>query len=428
MSQETRPAAGAGGYRRVFAVREFRAVFAAHALSLLGVVVSEIALTVLVYELTGSPLLSALAFALGMLPYLVGGVLFAGIADRHPPRRVLVGCDLLCAGCAALMALPATPVAALLALRCAIAAVAPVFNGTRMATLTDILGDGDVFVLGRSLLRMVSQSAVLVGFGLGGVLLTFVSPRGALVITVGTFLASALLLRRGTRRRPARSRPAHREGALVTYSLAGVRQVLGDRRLRALVLLLWAPPMFAVAPEALAAPYAEQIGVGSAGVGLLMCAMPIGTIAGELYAGAALSVRARARITLPLAATTLLPLLAYGAAPGLLWAVPVLALAGAGAAYTLGLDRWFVDAVPPDLRGRAMTVHTAGLMTLQGVGMALAGLAAEFFAVSTVVAVVAVLGSVVCAALALEVRATAPRPARPLTGERGPRSERASES
>ncbi|MCI3933129.1 MFS transporter [Streptomyces sp. AN091965] len=432
MSQQAPAPADAGGYRRVFAVREFRAVFAAHALSLLGVVVSEIALTVLVYDLTGSPLLSALAFALGMLPYLVGGALLAGVADRYPPRRVLVGCDLLCAGCAVLMALPATPVAGLLALRCAIAAVAPVFNGTRMATLTDILGDGEVFVLGRSLLRMVSQSAVLVGFGLGGVLLAFVPSRGALAITVGTFLASALLLRCGTRRRPARSGPAHGGTALVTYSLAGARHVLGDRRLRALVLLLWAPPMFAVAPEALAAPYAEQIGTGSAGVGLLMCAMPVGTIAGELYAGAALSARARARITLPLAATTLLPLLAYGAAPGLGLAVPVLVLAGAGAAYTLGLDRWFVDAVPPGLRGRAMTVHTAGLMTLQGVGMALAGLAAEFFAVSTVVAAFAALGTVCCAALAREVRVTAPRtpaaPARPLTGARAPKSERAAES
>lgn len=53
------PAASPGptrpGYRAVFAVREFRAVFAAHLLSLLGVVVSELALTVLVYDLTGSP-------------------------------------------------------------------------------------------------------------------------------------------------------------------------------------------------------------------------------------------------------------------------------------------------------------------------------------------------------------------------------------
>ncbi|MGA4839551.1 MFS transporter [Streptomyces sp. G45] len=395
--------AGAGGYRAAFAVREFRAVFAAHALSLLGVVVSEIALTVLVYDLTGSPLLSALAFALGMLPYLVGGTLFAGIADRYPPRRVLVLCDAVCAVCAALMALPATPVAALLALRCLIAAVSPVFNGTRMATLADVLGDGDLFVLGRSLLRMVSQSAVLVGFGLGGVLLTLVPPRGALVITVATFAASALLLRCGTRRRPARGGSGP---ALMRYSLSGARQVLGDRRVRGLLLLLWAPPMFVVAPEALAAPYAEQIGVGTAGVGLLMCAMPVGTIAGEVWAGSALSAAARSRIVLPLASTTLLPLVAYAFAPGLAWAVPVLVLAGAGAAYTLGLDRWFVDAVPPELRGRAMTVHTAGLMTLQGVGMALAGLAAEFLAVSTVVAGAGALGTACCALLAWEVRST----------------------
>ena len=50
-------------------------------------------------------------------------------------------------------------------------------------------------------------------------------------------------------------------------------------------------------------------------------------------------------------------------------------------AYTLGLDRWFMAAVPEELRGRAMTLLTAGLMTVQGVGMALAGVAAEFFPV-----------------------------------------------
>ncbi|MFJ6572997.1 MFS transporter [Streptomyces sp. NPDC091292] len=392
------------GYGRVFAVREFRYVFVAHLFSLLGVVVSEIALTVLVYGLTGSPLLSALTFALGMLPYLVGGTLFAGIADRFPARRVLVVCDLICAGCAALMALPLTPVAALLALRCVIAVVSPVFNGTRMATLADVLGDGDLFVLGRSLLRIVSQSAVLVGFGVGGILLTVVPPRGALVITLCTFLLSALLLRCGTRRRPARDSGT---GALMRYSLAGARQILAHRRIRALLLLLWAPPMFVVAPEALAAPYADEIGVGTAGVGLLMCAMPVGTVAGELYAGSALSPAARGRIALPLAATMLLPLLAYAFVPGLIWAPVVLVLAGAGFAYTLGLDRWFVDSVPEELRGRAMTVHTAGLMTIQGVGMALAGLAAEFFAVSTVVAGAGVVGTVVCLLLVAEVRRTA---------------------
>lgn len=398
------PAADAArkpGYRAVFAVREFRFVFAAHLCSLLGVVVSELALTVLVYDLTRSPLLSALTFALGFLPYLVGGTLLAGAADRYPPRRVLVVCDLVCAGCVALMAAPVTPVAGLLVLRAGIAVVSPVFTGTRMATLADILGEGDLFVLGRSLLRIVSQSALLTGFAAGGLLLTVVRPRGALVITALTFLVSALLLRLGTARRPARAADGRREGLRSTFGL------LRDRRLRALMLMFWLPPLFAVVPEALAAPYADETGISTAALGLLMCALPVGTIAGELAAGAFLSAGARARIVLPLAATGLLPFLLYAVGPGPGLAAAALFLAGATGAYTLGLDAWFVAAVPDGRRGRAMTLMTAGMMTTQGIGMAGAGVAAEFAPVRAVVAGTGVLGTAVLVRLVAEVRATA---------------------
>ncbi|MEW1721931.1 MFS transporter [Streptomyces sp. NPDC093109] len=408
--------ASPGGYRAVFAVREFRYVFAAHLLSLLGVVVSEIALTYLVYVLTRSPLLSALTFALGMLPYLIGGTLFAGVADRYPARRVLVVCDLLCAGCVGVMVLPGTPIAALLALRCVVAAIAPVFTGTRAATLTDILGDGDRYVLGRSLLRLVSQGAQLAGFGVGGVLLAVIPARGAIAITFVTFLCSAVLLRFGTRARPARS--AGNGGALLGDSFSGARLLLGDRRTRALLLLFWVPAMFAVAPEALVAPYADSLGVGPAALGLLMCAIPVGHIGAELYVGSKLSPRARGRIVLPVAAVGLLPLLVYAAEPGLGWALAALALSGVGAAYVVGLDRWFVDAVPEELRGRAMTLLTAGLMTIQGLGMALAGLAGEFFPVHQVVAGSGLIGTLCCLVLVREVRRTAgPGGGTPVAGE-----------
>ncbi|PWI15496.1 MFS transporter [Streptomyces sp. Act143] len=394
------------GYARVFAVREFRAVFTAHLLSLLGVVVAEISLSVLVYDLTGSPLLSALAFALGFLPYVVGGTLLAGIADRFPARRVLVLCDLVCAACVLPMTLPGAHIAVLLALRCALAVVSPVFGGTRMATLADILGDGDLFVLGRSLLRIVSQGALLAGYGVGGLLLTAVSPRHALLVTVATFCASAAVLRLGTRRRPARAASAG-GGTLVTDSLKGARQVLADRRVRVLLLLFWLPPMFAVVPEALAAPYADDLGAGSVGLGLLMCALPVGTIAGELWAGARLRPAARERIALPLVCATLLPYLGYALHPGLPVSLLLLFVSGAGSAYTLGLDQWFVRAVPEALRGRAMTLLTAGLMTIQGMGMALAGVAAEFAGVAWTVTGAGVVGAVCCALLAAEARRTA---------------------
>nr|WP_307826757.1 MFS transporter [Streptomyces pactum] len=396
----------------MFAVPEFRAVFAAHLMSMLGVVVSEIALSVLVYRISGSPLLSALTFALGLLPYLVGGTLLAQAADRFPARRVLVVCDLLCAGCAAVMVVPGTPVAVLLGLRCLSAAIAPVFGGTRAATLGDILGEGDLFVLGRSVIRIVSQGAQLAGFAVGGLLLTVVAPRAVLAVTVATFLGSALVLRFGTRRRPARAAAgAGHGGRLVGSSLAGARALLADRRVRALLLLSWVPPMFVVAPEALATPYADTLGLGPAGLGLLMIGMPVGAITSEVLVGSLLGPAARARLTLPVAALATLPALGYAVRPSLAPALLLLVLTGAGIAYTLGLDQWFLAAVPEQARGTALTLMTAGLMTTQGLGMALAGAAAELWPVHRVVAGAGVLGTVCGLLVVAEVRRTAPPPA-----------------
>ncbi|MGW1912366.1 MFS transporter [Streptomyces sp. NPDC002076] len=412
MSAPTGAGPASAGYGRVFAVPEFRAVFAAHVLSMLGVIVSEIALSVLVYDLTRSPLLSALTFALGFLPYAVGGTLLAPVADRFPARRVLVGCDVVCAGCVALMTVPGTGIGLLLALRCALAVVSPVFSGTRMATLADVLGDGELFVLGRSLLRIVAQSALLVGYGLGGLLLTAVSPRHALLITVGTFLASATLLRCGTRHRPARTC----RGA---GTPSGLRGLPADRRVRVLLLMFWIPAAFSVVPEALAAPYADELGSGSVGLGLLMCALPVGTVAGELFAGARLRPNTRERIALPLLCLTLLPYLGYALRPGLTASLVLLLLSGAGSAYTLGLDQWFVRAVPQELRGRAMTMLQAGLMTVQGVGMALAGVAAQTAGLRTAVAGAGVTGVLCCCGLAVAARATEKEP----RAEKRPKAE-----
>ncbi|KIF07690.1 MFS transporter [Streptomyces sp. RSD-27] len=395
-------AARAAGYGAVFRVPEFPAVFAAHLMSVLGVVVAEISLTVLVYRATGSPLMSALTFALGFLPYAFGGTLLAGIADRYPARRVLTACDLVCAACAAAMVWPGTPIAGILVLRCAMAFVAPLFQGARSASLADLLGSGTAFVLGRSLLRMVAQSAQLIGFALGGLLLTVLAPRGAVALTAAGFLASALLLRLGTRARPARAAAARHS------ALGGLRAVFGNRRLRALTLLCWVPSAFTVVPEALLTPYADGIGAGTVTLGILMCALPVGTIAGELWAGSALTEPVRARITAPLAAVCLLPFLVYALRPGPAAVAAALVLAGLAHAHALGIDRMYVDTVPDELRGRAMTLLSTGVMTLQGVGMALAGAAAEVLPAHAVVAGSALLGTLVVLVLLAELRATAP--------------------
>lgn len=401
------------GYRAVFAVPEFRFVFVAHLLSSLGVVVCEIALSVLVFRLTASPLLSALTFALGLLPYVVGGTLLSAVADRYPARRVLVGCDVLCALAAAGMVVPGTPVVVLLVLRCVLAAIAPVFAGTRAATLGEILGEGELFVLGRSVIRIVNQSAQLAGFAAGGLLLVVVSPGAVLALTAGTFLGSALLLRLGTLARPARdgARGAER-GALLAASLGGIRRLLADRRVRALLLLTWLPPAFVVIPEALLVAYAGLLGIGPAGTGLLMCAMPVGAVVAESLVGTFLGPRARARLTFPMGVFAVLPSLGFTAQPSLGWAVLLLVLTGTGISYNFGVDRWFVAAVPDELLGQAMTVMQAGRMTVMGLAMGLAGVGAEYAPLRVVMPAAGVLGAVCVLAVIFEVRRTERGPVR----------------
>src|SRR5262245_37495760 len=203
-------------YREVLGSAEFRAIFVANIVSMLGNVVAAVALTVLVYQQTRSPALAASVMALSFLPYLIGGALLGAAADRLPARRVLVACDLASAALIGCMIIPGVPLPALLALLFAIGLLSPVSQGVRSAVLPEVLSSGSRYVLGRALMRMVAQSAQVVGYGVGGLLLSIVSPRGALAADALSFVASALVLRFGTAARPG---SAARRGSMARDSL-----------------------------------------------------------------------------------------------------------------------------------------------------------------------------------------------------------------
>lgn len=90
-------------YRDVFAIGEFRALWLAQALSFIGDQLAQVALAVLVYDTTGSALLTAVVYALTYLPPIVGGPVLSVLADLLPRRRVMIACDLVRALLVALM-------------------------------------------------------------------------------------------------------------------------------------------------------------------------------------------------------------------------------------------------------------------------------------------------------------------------------------
>ena len=381
-------------YRDVLGVAEFRVIFVANIVSMLGTVVASVALTVLVYEQTGSPALAASVMALAFLPYLLGGVLMGAAGDRWAPRRVLVLLDLLSSVLVGAMVIPGMPVATLLVLLFANGLLAPVYQGVRSALLPDVLAPGPAYILGRSMMRLVAQSAQIVGDGAGGLLLTVISPRGALALDAASFLGSALLLRYGLTRRPAR-RAADRAASVTRDSLRGIRGVLAHRRVRRLLLFSWLVPACAVAPEALAAPYASHIGAPARVVGYLLMAIPAGTVLADLIAARMLRARAQRRLIVPAALLGFVPLAGFAASPALGVALALLVISGLGSAWSAGLDGLMIGEAPPELRGRVLALASAGLMFIQGAGFALWGIAAQYFPVTVVIPAAAAAGILV---------------------------------
>ena len=380
---------GRARYRDVLGAAEFRALFAANIVSMLGSVVAAVALTVLVYQQTRSPALAASVMALSFLPYLIGGTLFGAAADRLPARRVLVACDLTSAAVVGCMVIPGMPLPALLTLLFVVGLISPVYQGVRSAVLPEVLPPGPRYVLGRALMRMVAQSAQIIGYGVGGLLLAILSPRGALAADALSFAASGLVLRFGTAARPGSTA---RRGSMARDSLAGLRRVFTHRPTKRILLFSWLLPACAVAPEALAAPYATHIGQPARAAGFLLMGLPIGTVAADIVAARLLTSRLQRRIMVPAALLCFVPLVAFAASPGLVLAVGLLAVAGLGSAWTAGIDGLLIETVPPDLRNRALALAGAGLMFTQGAGFALWGLAGQYLPLTVAIPLAATAG------------------------------------
>jgi len=379
-------------YRSLFSERQFTALFIAQAISLTGDQLARVAIATLVFAETGSAFLTALIYAVTYLPWLVGGPLLGGLADRLPRRAVMVSCQLTSAVLVALMAVPGMPLIALAALLFVVILAESPFLSARASLLVDVLPD-DRYVLASAMNQLTIQAAQVVGFAAGGALIRLIGPRDALLVNALSFLVSAALVRFGVR--------VH--GAIASVQLGnswermktGAKVVFGDPRLRGLVLLGWLAT-FWVVPEGLAAPYAKG---DSTAIGLLLASQPIGSVVGGVVLSRLVRPATRLEVMGWLAVMSCLPLVFFFTTPPLPLAVGLLVISGIGTTYNLPANAAFMQALPAERRGQAFGLVSAGLVAGQGISIALAGACAELTSPGVVIGVAGVLG--VAAALSL---------------------------
>lgn len=368
-------------YREVFAAAEFRALWGAQVLSYAGDQFAQVAIAILVYGRTRSPFLTALAYALTYLPPIAGGPLLSGLADLFPRRRVMIVCDLFRVGTVGLMAFPGVPFAGLCLLLFLTVLTGVPFSSARTALMPDVL-QGDTFVLGSAVGNITFQASQMLGFVAGAAVVAVLDPHKTLGIDAVTFGLSAVIIAAGVRPRPSPGREERdsRAGAgrpsLWSVSADGVRIVFGNRVLLTLLLFGWLAGFYII-PEGLAAPYARSLHGSTLTVGLLMAAIPLGTVIGAFLLGRVAAPSARIRMMGWLAIGSCAPLVVSAWAPPLSVVLPLWALAGAGGAYQLAAAAAFVQALQPATRARAFGVAQSGLYAAQGVGIVAGGAVAQ---------------------------------------------------
>jgi predicted MFS family arabinose efflux permease len=388
-------------FRDVFTVPEFRALWLAQLLSVVGDQLARVALTVLVYDRTRSALLAAVTYVVSIVPTFIGGVTLAWLADRYPRRAVMIACDLARCALVLVMVIPGMPLAGMVALLFVVTLVGAPFTSARAAIFPDVL-TGDRYVLGTAVTITTYQFALVLGFAAGGTLVGFFGARTSLVIDAATFAGSAVIVRAWVRPRPAPTpAAAARPGSpRLAGLIEGTRLVFGRPALRTPMLFGWLAAFYN-APEGVAAPLAHALGGGAIAVGVILAANAAGQTVGAIAFSRLVSPPARLRFMSPLAVGACGVLCLFALKPGMAFSLLILFGSGLWSCYQLAANAAFVTAAPPDQRGQAFGLAQGGMSLGQGAVMIMAGAAAQHFAPAGVITVWGAVGAVVALAVAV---------------------------
>ncbi len=295
----------------------FRRFWLATSVSVLGTWMAAIALSIRMFDVTGSPgWVSALLFA-EFVPSVLIGLLLGDRLDRLRVRSALVVCDLGSAAVFGLLALIDTPWA-VVALAGTAGIAVGVFRPLATSAVPLLVPDGEI-ESATGAIASADNAMTLLGAVLGGVLVGTVGAGPALGLNAVSFVVSAALIVTCAALARAGAGPAAANRG--RHLRLSVQRVAGSPVLRQIavgwtVTTLVLGAVIAVQVPLLRGTYHAQ----PAAVGALLGLTSLGLVAGSLFAGS----RRFGRAAYPLS------LAGIGAAAMITGASPHVALAGLG--------------------------------------------------------------------------------------------------
>ena len=378
---------------------DYRRLFLATVASGAGTFLAAIALTVDVFDRTGSgKWVSALLIA-DFLPIVLVGLALGPLIDRWPRRTLLIASDVARFGIFCVLPF-ADSAAAIVALAFLAGVATGVFRPAVYAALPNLVSD-DELPEANSVLQTIENVAWTVGPILGGLLVAAEGPGLAYWLNAATFLVSVGLLARIPRARlqagEVESRGHWRDVG------DGIRLVLGSRPLLT-VLVVWNVALLGSASINVAEILLAKVSLdaGDVGFGLLVGATGLGLTLGSMAAPRLLE-----RLGTRGAYTGSLALMAIGiavaaVAPHLAVALLGVVVGAVGNGAAVVSNALLVQRGAPDeLRGRAFTVIMSSNYVVLGLAMVAAGALVDVYGARWILggASVAFLLAAACAAV-----------------------------
>jgi predicted MFS family arabinose efflux permease len=350
----------------------FRRLALSYAVNELGDWMGIVALSVLVFDRTGSALATTVLFlGKGFLPAILAPILVVR-AEQPPPRFVL---PVLYAGEAAAFAALALlaahfSLAAIFAIAAIDGALALTGRTLTRAVTAAMLGPADELRAGNALLNVAFTGGAAIGPALAGLAVAGIGVQAALLLDAASFYAIAwILLTAGPL-----ARAAPDPGRMRERLRAGVAYIRETARLRRLLIAEGVAFVFFAAVLPVEVVYAkETLGAGDVGYGMLLASWGVGMVLGSLV----FAVSRR----LPLPQLLFFSTLTVAAGYLAMAAAPSLAVACIGAAVggTGNGVQWVstISAVQEltvaNMQARVMSVLESSGAAMPGVGFVIGG-------------------------------------------------------
>ena len=173
---------------------DFRRLWIAQTVSIVGDKINQVALSIMVFERTHSAAQMGIVFAVGYLPAALFGLLSGPLVDRWDRRRTMVAADAIRA-CLVISIPFVVPLGmwAVYALAFSSATVSLFFEPSRMALVPSVV-EQDELMAANSLDMTTGSIAELLGIGFAGALVAVIGWGSAFFVDGATFVVSALFV------------------------------------------------------------------------------------------------------------------------------------------------------------------------------------------------------------------------------------------